>query len=276
MAKVFRLFEQNIEHEDWQEINEPYGSTVIESIENPDGDKLKEGKTPTSIPSPFARIDLIRSAFEYVVAKDNADLNGETVYHKLVSDCFDLAWLFFSLDTLRDRVKIRAWDKKTDLPILLNSTNEKHKLYGETLDLFLKQDSKSNNFDALDKFYFMFIDNKIVGGTSPTTLFFTSANDLSFAQIDIGNDITFDDDYAPLHEREEEFQEYIYTLFYAYPELRTRMSDMFDYLEKNKAYLDTSKPALFNKINDIEETGLTRDVLNEFVQRLDEFDIICN
>ena len=182
MAKVFRLFKDR-DLQGWEDRGEPYGPSIIEDINNPDGDYSTND--PTSVPSPFARIDLARAAFKYVV--DKKDFNGVTVYHKLVSDCLDVAELFFNIDKLGDRAQIVSWDKEIDLRKLLESSNSKHRLYGETLDLFLKQDAQSNNFDELRKLYFVIYDNKIVGGTSPTTLFFSSANDLSFANIDIGN-----------------------------------------------------------------------------------------
>ena len=249
MAKVFRLFQDRGLH-DWEDRGEPYGPSVIEDIENPDGDFSK--KDPTSIPSPFARIDLVRSAFKYVVGKNDFDNN--TIYHKLVSDCFDVAEMFFNIDTLGKTAKIRTWDKNIDLKKLLESKNSKHQLFGETLDLFLKQDAESNNFDLLQKMYFILYDDKIVGGTSPTTLFFASANDLSFANITMGNDILFDDGLKPLYQRDSEFQKYLYTLVYAYPDLKNKMKDFSEYLDQNLTKkLDSHDNKLYREIKKIEE-----------------------
>ncbi|OAD45911.1 hypothetical protein [Polaribacter atrinae] len=247
-TKVYRLF-QDRDLQDWEDRGEPYGPTVIEDINNPDGDYSTTD--PTSIPSPFARVDLVRSAFKYVADSNNFD--GNTIYHKLVSDCFDVAEMFFNFDKLGDRVQIKTWDKNTDLNNLLTSSNPKHKLLGETLDLFLKQDASSNNFNSLNKLYFIFYDNKIVGGTSPTTLFFTSANDLSFANIENGNDIFFDNDLKPLYKRDIEFQKYIYKLVNGYPELKTKMRDLADYLEKSLTRLDGYNNTLYGDLCKIEE-----------------------
>ena len=265
-TKVYRLF-QDRDLQDWEDRGEPYGPTVIEDINNPDGDYSV--KDPTSIPSPFARIDLVRSAFKYVADSNNFD--GNTIYHKLVSDCFDVAEMFFNFEKLGDRVQIKTWDKKKDLNNLLTSNNPKHKLLGETLDLFLKQDAVSNNFDSLQKLYFIFYDNKIVGGTSPTTLFFTSANNLSFANIEIGNDIFFDSDLNPLYKRDIEFQKYIYKLVNAYPTLKTKMRDLADYLEKNLVKLDSHNKDWYKKISKIqdEDTNVLIDKLNSSYSSLD-------
>jgi len=266
MAKVFRLF-QDRNLQDWEDRGEPYGPSVIEDIENPDGDFSK--KDPTSIPSPFARIDLVRSAFKYVVDKNDFDNN--TIYHKLVSDCFDVAEMFFNIDKLGERAQIKTWDKNVDLKKLLNSSNPKHQLFGETLDLFLKQDAQSNNFDSLQKMYFILYDNKIVGGTSPTTLFFTSANDLSFANIKNGNDIFFDEGLKPLYQRDSEFQKYIYKLFKANPELSIKMRDFSDYLEQNLKKLDSSDNTLYKEIKKIEETE-TSELLSKLNSTYDALD----
>ncbi len=266
-TKVYRLF-QDRDLQDWEDRGEPYGPTVIEDINNPDGDYSITD--PTSIPSPFARVDLVRSAFKYVADSNNFD--GNTIYHKLVSDCFDVAEMFFNFDKLGDRVQIKTWDKNTDLNNLLSSNNPKHQLLGETLDLFLKQDASSNNFETLNKLYFIFYDNKIVGGTSPTTLFFTSDNDLSFANIEIGNDILFDSDYNPLYKRDIEFQKYIYKLVSGYPELKAKMRDLTDYLEKSLTRLDSYNNGLYGKICEIQEEN-TDDLINRLNSSYSSLDI---
>lgn len=248
MSKVFRLF-QDRDLRDWEDRGNAYGPSVIDTINNPDGDYSK--KDPTSIPSPFARMDLVRSAFKYVVDKKNLDKS--TIYHKLVSDCFDVGEMFFNIDKLRNRTQIKTWDKNIDLNKLLKSQNLKHQLFGETLDLYLKQDAASNNFDSLQKIYFIFYDDKIVGGTSPITLFFSSANDLSFANVNNGNDTFFDQDLKPLYQRDPEFQKYIYKLFTAYPQLSVKMRDFTDYLEQSLKRLDTINENLFKEIKAIQD-----------------------
>jgi hypothetical protein len=266
-TKVYRLF-QDRDLQDWEDRGEPYGPTVIEDINNPDGDYSITD--PTSIPSPFARVDLVRSAFKYVADSNNFD--GNTIYHKLVSDCFDVAEMFFNFDTLGDRVQIKTWDKNTDLNNLLTSTNLKHKLLGETLDLFLKQDASSNNFDSLNKLYFIFYDNKIVGGTSPTTLFFTSANDLSFANIENGNDTFFDSDLRPLYKRDIEFQKYIYKLVNGYPVLKIKMRDLADYLEKSLSRLDSYNNGLYGQLSEIQEES-SNDLIGRLNSSYSSLDI---
>lgn len=256
MAKVFRLFQdKNLQH--WEDRGEAYGPSVIEKIPNPDGDFSK--REPTSIPSPFARIDLVRTAFKYVVDKN--ELEGNTIYHKLISDCFDVGEMFFKIDSLGSKAQIKSWDKNIDLNALKNSTNPRHKLYGETLDLFLRQDKETYNFDSLNRMFFILYDFQIIGGTSPSTLFFTSANDLSFTNIKFGNDTLFDADLKPLYKRDPEYQKYIHHFFKANPELSSKMRDLAAYLDKNLAMLFNTNNELHNEIKQLESK--TAEVLKQ-------------
>lgn len=243
MSKVFRLF-QDKDLQNWQDRGNDYGPSVIEKIPNPDGDFSK--REPTSIPSPFARIDLVKTALKYVIDKN--ELEGNTIYHKLISDSLDVGEMFFKIDSLGSRAQIKWWDKNTDLNALKNSTNKSHKLYGETLDLFLKQDKETYNFDALNRIFFIFYDYKIIGGTSPSTLFFTSGNNLSFANINFGNDVLFDSDLKPLYKRDPEYQKYLHHFFKAYPELSSRMREFGGYLEKSLNLLTNSNIELYSEI----------------------------
>ena len=121
--KVF-TFVEGKKVQDWAELDNPYQPTKIGEINNPDGDLSKED--PSSIPTPFARIDLVREAFQYVA--NSPSLEGKTVYHRLVSHAFDLAELFFNIDALGSEVKIDVWDKEEDLEQLIVSSNAKHRL----------------------------------------------------------------------------------------------------------------------------------------------------
>ena len=52
---------------------------------------------PTSIPSPFARFDLVRTAFAKLSQSETLD--GEPNDKRLVSECFDVGQIFFNYDT---------------------------------------------------------------------------------------------------------------------------------------------------------------------------------
>lgn len=248
MAKVFRLTEgPNLDH--WGDSSE-YNQTSIDSIKTKDGEKTR--KEPTSIPSPFARLDLINTAFR--VISDNRELDGVTVYHKMISDVLDLLEISFNADTISG-LTISYWDKSNQLNNLLNSNNSKHRLYGETLQLYLNQDEESFNFKDFNGFYIFKYQHKVIGGTSPLTLFFTSANDLSFANISFSNnDVLFDSDYCPLYKRNIDFIKYVISLFKKESILREKMRYFYEYLTITLKKLNETNYELYNELNQYTET----------------------
>jgi len=272
MSKVFRLFsDKDLQH--WENTGTDYGPKTIEKIANPDGDFAS--KEPTSIPSPFARIDLFRTAFQYVM--DKKLLDGDTIYHRLVSDCLDIAEIFFKIDSLGGRAQIRTWSKKKDLEALLTSANPAHRLYGETLDLFFRQDQEAYNFHLCKNFFFLFIEHKIVGGTSPSTMFFTSGNDLSFTKIKFGNDTLFSGKPRPLYKRDPEFQRYLQHFFKANP-AAAKMAEFSVYLKANLDIHSGSRdPILLEIYNTMKryegyQTKEVPNILSEFVANYDPLD----
>ena len=102
MSKIFRLYKEGTStYQDWNNSPAfPYNSTNRQSIEDPEGASAKN--EITSIPSPFARIDLVKNAFREVCKPDKSthkpDLDGQTIFHKMVSDTLDVAEIFFNLN----------------------------------------------------------------------------------------------------------------------------------------------------------------------------------
>ena len=101
MGHVYRFHQGVNTIKDW-DISTAYGSTAINAITDPNGATNK--KEITSIPSPFARMDLVKTAFKQVV--DSKNLLGSTIHHKMVSDCFDIGEIFFNIDKYRDKIEI--------------------------------------------------------------------------------------------------------------------------------------------------------------------------
>lgn len=254
MGTVLRLHKEadnNIK--DWVGgTNRGYGSDVINQIQDPGG--ARADKEITSIPSPFARIDLACSAFKFVA--DN-DVDGKTIYHKLVSDCLDIGEIFFNFDKLADKLEILVWDKKKELQRLMDSAVKEHKILGNTLKMYLEQDAEAYNFDKMDKIFMLRYKGKgkkgdmdIIGATSPRTLFFSSANDLQYCSEQLrpgGKDRPFDDEYTPLFKRDFEYQKYLYSLRLAYGETRfaSDFPELNDYMQESLRHLnDEQKDAL--------------------------------
>lgn len=88
MSKIFRLHTgttESIEH--WQHLPSYIDHNSIDKIQDPSG--LSAKTQITSVPTPFARMDLVKSAFLYVASNNKID--GTTIYHRMISDCLDVA-----------------------------------------------------------------------------------------------------------------------------------------------------------------------------------------
>jgi len=251
MSKIFGYTKKG--GKDWFS-SDAYSDKEIEAIKDPEGGS--EISLPTAIPSPFARIDLVKTAFRNIAktpdlkayTKDGNVISSKDD-EKLVSDALDLTEMLFNIDSIKERIKIIVWDREAEIS-KLKGTSDMHRRFAETLELYLEQDKTSYNFDLLKRLYLIEYNHKIMGCTSPATLFFATANDLTHAQIKLTkNDITFDDEYAPLYERDVEFQRYFYLLFKANDLLSQRMPDLVDYLNKNLKKLNTTNPQLYDELN---------------------------
>ena len=268
--------EGNGEH--WFTRGNEYGKKEIDSIDDPEGGKTKE--PPTSIPSPFARFDLVRTAFAKIAQSES--LKGEPNNERLVSECFDVGQLFFNYDKLKDKIKIIKWDKQKGIESLKTSPFKGHNHLGKALDLFLKQDggiakateddrrSGGYNFDYMDAIYILKYENGynsgIIGGTSPSTLFFSAADDLSFVNIQFGNDKLFDSDFCPLHKREAEYQKFWHGLS-SQTNFLKHFPEVKSYLQKSLVLLQKENPNLWKEIGENAEK-LTKEVYNGLFEDL--------
>ena len=235
MAKVFRLYKGNNNIQDWGD-SVSYGTHALDQIEDPNAASVK--KEITSIPSPFARIDLVKNAYKEVVKSGN--LHGDTIFHKMVSDSLDVAQIFFNLPKLSDRIRVIVWNVKQELDILKNNSSNEQRRVGETLEMFLKQDTEAYNFDKMKSVYLLHyvgryrqIQLDIIGATSPATLFFCSANDFTYLSEDIrfGKDKVFDAHLASLDQRDEQFIIFYFAYQKAFPNFARLFPEVNEYME---------------------------------------------
>lgn len=235
MAKVFRLYNGNNNIQHWGN-SVSYGSNAIGQIEDPNAASVK--KEITSIPSPFARIDLVKNAYSEVVK--SGDLHGDTIFHKMVSDSLDVAQIFFDLPKLSDKVKVIVWNARQELDNLENSDSDGQRRVGNTLDMFLAQDKITYNFDKMKSVYLLHYVGRyrqtqldIIGATSPATLFFSSANDFSYLSEDIrfGKDKVFDGQFASLDQREEQFMIFYFAFRKSYPNFARLFPEVNEYMD---------------------------------------------
>ena len=256
MAHILRLHPngQNT-NTDWQP-SQPYGANVISQIVPPNG--LTAKTEITSIPSPFARIALVKSAFGEVSKSGN--LGGNTIYHKMVSDSLDVAEIFFNYAKLKSKFDIVVWDVQNDLAALKAS----HPQVFDSLDVFLKQDAAVYNFNRMQRLYILVYTGTnrksqmdVVGATSPASLFFTPANDLSYLSqsVSFGQDHPFDGQYQPLYARDPKFVEYLFAFraSFGQQQFATDFPEVNDYLGNTFSQLS---PSLRTLVSNIQSTAI--------------------
>jgi len=248
MAYVFR-FHTGKNLKGWENSN-PLNEVAIQAIEDPNG--AHSSREITSIPSPFARIDLVKTAFKEVA---NGEPDGDTIFHKMVSDALDIGQIFFEADKYSDKIEIIGWDRKGDLERLIESSNPQHRLLGESLRLYLEQDEQTYNFDQLSKIYLINYTQgpeplNIIGGTSPSTLFFTSANKIELSGFQIGNDVLLDNEYKALHQRDPEYIKYVFALRNSIPSFSSKMTELDNYFELTYRYLSRELKDQLSQLDD--------------------------
>ncbi|MCD7977452.1 MAG: hypothetical protein LUG51_09925 [Tannerellaceae bacterium] len=135
---------------------------------------------------------------------------------------------------------------------LLESPDPRHKLLGKTLDLYLKQDEKVYNFDLMESLYLINYKDghkkmNIIGGTSPSTFFFTSANQIQCSDIMLGARSIFSEN-VPLYQRDFTFQKYLYGIQKFMPEFKSRFKELDQYLDTNFSKLSLDQLREINNI----------------------------
>ena len=268
---VFRLQSDNEQHDlsntikHWGK-SQIYGDQQINAIKSTNQHSMHQ---PTSIPSPFARIALVKTAFSEVATHGEQALRA---YQKIVSDTLDVAEIFFTLDKWKDKVEIITWKygRKENSPELEDDSDLKklHSGHGQiykTLKTFLENDAVAYNFDKMKNIYILKYKKTgdMIGATSPCTLFFSSANNYNDIDIMLNNQRRAFEGIVPLSQRNWSFQKYLYSWIAQYNENRNvdgRDISIFDEFIK---YLEAQKP-LIKRTTEIDV--LTSVDMNIFIQ----------
>lgn len=269
MSKIFRLYKGGTNtYEGWNNSPSfPYNSANRDTIEDPDGDSSRH--EITSIPSPFARIDLIKTAFKEVCKVNKKtqqfNLDGNTIFHKMVSDVLDIGEIFFNIDKYKGKVEILTWNASNMISELMFDENSSHHCLADALDKYFKSDSKVYNFDKVKNVYLLNYINgpdelNIIGATSPATLFFSSANELDYVKdIYFNEDRPFDKDYQPLYKRDFEYikmwfalRKTIFNFSTLFPEIETYLNQTY------RCILDSNKKNELQNLNsaDLSQFGV--------------------
>lgn len=261
MSKIFRLGTGGSNSgTDWQDsLTFPYNKQNLDTIEDAQGVKAKH--EITSIPSPFARIDLVKTAFGQVASMAHIGANGKmegldgnTIYHKMVSDSLDVGEIFFNIDKLSDRVEVITWDSQADLQRLLGSHFAGQRYLGDSLRKYMQADT-AYNFNRLRNIYILNYKNgpqqlNVIGATSPATLFFSNANNLSYVSgIQFGQDRPFSTNFQPLYRRDRKYVRAWFALMHTIPDFNSLFPEVTEYLDKT-----------FQAISDVAEKQILRTV----------------
>lgn len=259
---------------DWNNTNPGgYGATEIAQIPPSNPNSTNE---PTSIPSPFARIALTKTAFKEVAEKGT---NALMAYQQIVSYSLDVAEIFFNFNTLKDHtgLEIIRWSF-SDL------NNIRSEILKSTLKLFFDSDAEALNLSNNSTFYFLRHRDtaKIIGGTSPRTMFFSAANvkrrrggvvepefiypdgtffvknentqeEAQYDKIELGNNHFAFSDLKTLSERDMKFQDYLHTWIKVNNNVNgvTTFPEFSSYL---KSQISPAQTAHFNSLPNILST----------------------
>lgn len=175
MAYIFRIHNGaiDVQNDGWQaseELKKGNSNDVgINSIDDSiDGGNV--GKIGTSIPTPFARIYLFETAFDFVTSNQGHSKKDNILYDQLVSQSLDLLQLIFEKGT-EDKLRLYEWNGEAQVQALADSNiREGHKTLAESLKLAM---GKKDYFHTIRLIEY---DGVLLGGTSPMTLTYTSPN----------------------------------------------------------------------------------------------------
>jgi hypothetical protein len=161
---------------------------------------------------------LFKTAFEIVARQLKAKkFDATSIYAQLVSDTLDLLEAIFLYGDDFSYV-VYNWDEARKT--ILDSAMKKKDVYVDAIDFAF-----AHKAFAKSEITLIYYKNKLVGGTSPFTLLFTSPNWYYVVNQDIGNnevlklesknggDVFFDNDFKELTARGDDFVEYLVKLY---------------------------------------------------------------
>lgn len=229
-----------------------YSQDLIKDINDPTGATTK--KILTAIPSPFSRMHLFETAFEMI--NTTKDHDGNSLYHKMISDCFDVLELLFNWDCVKaahPNLKIQIWDRVNSLVNMKNSNSDGQKTLSSTLELYLEQDRVSARFESMCNFYLLTLDYEVFAGSSPMTLYFTNPDLRNFPIKKNVNEKYFEKS-IPLHRRDNVFQLYVHRLFKSSEDIRKYAHRVYEYVLDSKEKVGENDSSFQTKLNAIHNT----------------------
>jgi len=239
--KLSLITEQTINSEGWNSFKgNPYNDETIIKI----ADNIGKTEIPvTSIPSPFAQMHLTETAFAFInrnFEQDRSIINGNTTYHKLISNCLDVFEILYKYETLKlnKRISVEIWNK-SELNSLKKSPTPGVRTFAETLTVFINNYNNDSRFrnqgilNVFDEFLLIYLDNKIIAGSSPYTGFFTIGDRLPTTLLSDYNNRFFFSNNLPLYKRDVGFQKFLNIFFAKNPSIIASFEEVNKYIKLN-------------------------------------------
>lgn len=227
--------------EDWIPV-EPYQDDDIAQIKDPNGGMSRNPRT--AIPSPFAQLDLVKNAFEHLQPGSDR-MRGIVSELIMVSNALDVAQLFFEYENHRDHLHIVRWNRAAEIERL--KAEPEHRLYGQTLELFLQSD-KVYNFNQLNDWYIIMLHDQVVGATSPSSFTMAVPGAAPRDDVNVEPNVKLFSTMRDLWERDDDFVYYLFLLFNAYTSLRRSLPGVYGYMTRNLGFIERNKPELYSRI----------------------------
>ena len=229
---------------DWIAV-EPYSDDDIRQIKDPNGGLSQNPRT--AIPSPFAQLDLVKNAFEHLQPSPQG-MTGIVSEKMMVSHALDVAQLFFEYENHSGQLHIVRWNKTAELQRL--KAQPEHRLYGETLALFLQAD-RVYNFAMLEDWYILLLNNQVIGATSPCSFTMAAPNVSTIESVNVEPNVKLFGEVRDLWQRDDEFVYHLFLLFNAHTSLRRALGNVYGYMVNNLPLIERHKPALYSRIIEV-------------------------
>jgi len=232
----------DVEGQGWFSSN---SSLQTKNIENKDTNQKKDNSPEprVSVPSPFARFELVQKAFH-----NFAELGGsaDTRDRNLVSQVLDLMELFYEAP---ENLSYEKWTARECINELTSSPNHGHNLLGNALEQYSVQESYG--FQEQDvEIYIIKYNGEIVGCTSPTSIFMPTPQHEDFKGITIEGSREMFGPAMMLFARDENFIEYVYYTAFQFAKYDfAPMQSFINYLTKQKDLIKQKHPNLYKRIS---------------------------
>lgn len=248
------------------------------------------GKLASSMPTAMARLFIFDSALKQVNAYQGENpQNGQigvlnqstgdiepTPYHELVGEMLDMLEFIYEYGD-DDNFHVHRWDMSSQSKLLKNSEYKvelpdgrleyPHARLAEALEASLSVTGLNQN----PSIYLFLWGNDVIGGSSPMSLVYTSAN--LYSRIESGQlkfqgkagNRLFAGTATPLHKRDQKFRDYIYRIWQLYVNTNPSLKNLATYIKDSANSYESqgmilsirTTPNAFTGVKDLESQGNT-------------------